>query len=770
MASLSYLRLLCLATLVIPTWLEVMPALAAASPVDEVNPFLGTAGHGHAYPGATVPFGMVQLSPDTRIGTWDGCSGYHYSDSTIMGFTHTHLSGTGAPDLGDVLLMPTVGPIHLDAGPADQPGQGYRSRFSHDREKASPGYYQVFLEDPKVLVELTATTRVGFHRYTFPDSHESHVIIDLTHGIGNRLREGELKVESSTVLSGHRQTRGWAHDRELWFVIEFSRPFKAADLEQNGQRLTQGMMDSLGKDVKGCVDFDTTSDKPLLVKVALSPTSLEEARKNLQAELPDWDFDGARESAAKQWNDALSVAQAESNDPAIVRTFYSNLYGSMLAPTIYNDADGTFRGQDHQNHPDPGFKKYTEISIWDIYRAESPLLTLIQPQRVNDFIATFMADYEQLHAHALPVWPLWANETWCMIGYHSMPIIVDAYFKGLFHGDIQAVYAAMRDTAMQDNRGLKEYKQYGYIPMELGRETVSSTLEYAYDDWCIGQLAARLGKTDDAALFQERSRNYLHVYDDSTKFMRPKSVDGSWRTPFVTNLCSTADYTEADAWQYKFAVQQDVPALIRLMGGDASFIGQLDSLFTADSMIINSVPDISGLIGQYSQGDEQCHHVAYLYNYAGAPWKTAERVRQVMKTLYSDQPDGLCGNGDCGEMNAWYVLSSMGLFPVNPATGVYVIGSPALDKVTLHLDPLVYHGKTFTVLAEHNSPKDIYVQSATLNGVPLARSWLTHDEITAGGQLQLVMGPTPNENWGTAPADRPPAGFPSGLLGKAAAH
>jgi predicted alpha-1,2-mannosidase len=731
----------------------------SAAPVDDVNPFVGTAEHGHLYPGATVPFGLVQLSPDTRIQGWDACSGYHYSDSFIMGFSHTHLAGTGIPDLGDVLLMPGVGDVKLVPSAPRAPDLTYGSHFSHDHEKASPGYYQVFLQDPKVLVELTATARVGFHRYTFPTSSQSHVVLDLTHGVNNTPQQLDLKVENNTTISGHRWVSGWAKDREVWFVLEFSRPFKSSVFELDGQKPTDGTTAFSGKDLKGCFDFDTVAGQPLLVKVALSPTGPDEARKNMEAELPGWDFDATRAAAEKEWNDALSVITADSSDPAVLRTFYSNLYGSMLAPTMFNDADKTYRGQDGKIYSSPDFQKYTEFSIWDIYRAESPLLTLTQPQRVNDFIATFMADDQQLGKHALPKWPLWGNETWCMIGYHSMPIIVDAYFKGLVHGDIQAIYAAMRDTAMRDEKGLNEYRQYGYIPMGEHNHSVSSTLEYAYDDWCIGRLAAALGKADDAALFQKRSENYANLYDPSTGFMRARAVDGTWRTPFVPNLCSP-DYTEADAWQYEFAVQQDVPGLVRLMGGDAPFIKRLDALFTADSTVLHSVPDISGLIGQYSQGDEQCHHVAYLYNYAGAPWKTQERVRQVMKTLYSDQPDGQCGNADCGEMCAWYVLSAMGFFPVNPATGVYVIGSPALDKVILNLDPTIYKGKTFTVIAQNNSPENIYIQSATLNGAPLTRSWITHQEIILGGELTLVMGPKPNKSWGSALSDRPPAGFP----------
>jgi predicted alpha-1,2-mannosidase len=747
-----------ISTFLLAAFLATSPAKAAPEAlVDEVNTTVGTAEHGHMYPGATVPFGLVQLSPDTRDTGWDASSGYHYSDSSIVGFSHTHLVGTGVGDLGDIRLMPMVGALELDS---DHPGGGYRSHFSHDQERASPGYYQVFLQDPKVLVELTATARVGFHRYTFPTSNQAHVLIDLAHGINNTVQEADIKMENRTTISGHRRVMGWAHDREVWFVLEFSRPFKASGFTQDGQKIAVGTSTISGKEIQGYFDFDTVAAEPLLVKVALSPTGPDEARKNLETELPGWDFDATRVAAEKEWNDALSVITVDSTDPAVRRTFYSNLYGSMLAPIMYSDTDRTYRGQDRKTHSSPDFQKYTEFSIWDIYRAESPLLTLIQPQRVNDFISTFLADYRQLNKHFLPIWPLWGYETECMIGYHSMPIIADAYFKGLLHGDIQAIYGAMKDTAMQDNRGLKDYKQYGYIPLGA-RESVSSTLEYAYDDWCIGQMAAALGKADDAALFQKRSENYVHLYDPSTGFMRARATDGTWRTPFVPNLCSP-DYTEADAWQYNFAVQQNVPGLDRLMGGDGAFIQRLDALFTADSKIINSVADISGLIGQYSQGDEQCHHVAYLYNYAGAPWKTQERVRQIMKTLYSDQPDGQCGNADCGEMCAWYVLSAMGFFPVNPATGVYVIGSPAVDQATLHLDPGSYKGKTFTVIAQNNSPENIYIQSATLNGLPLTRSWITHQEITNGGELRLLMGPKPNGNWGAAPADRPPAGFPKG--------
>ncbi|MGA3171505.1 MAG: GH92 family glycosyl hydrolase [Chthoniobacteraceae bacterium] len=724
------------------------------NPCAAVNPMVGTVPEGHTFPGATVPFGMVQVSPDTRTSGWEACSGYDYQDSTILGFSHTHLIGTGCGDLGDILLMPTVGAVDFTA---------YQSRFSHDQERAEPGYYKVFLQDPKVQVELTATPRVGIQRYTFPATSRAHVIIDLVHGISNRPLESSLQRESNTVISGHRKTHGWAADRDVWFVIEFSRPFKSLNLQCDGQLPGPGTTQVSGALVRGDVDFDAQAGQPLIVKVALSPTSLEEAHKNMAAEAPGWDFDGIRSVAAKAWKKALSVITVETPDPALRQTFYTNLYQSLQAPVLFSDADGTYRGQDHRNHEYAGFQKYTEFSLWDIYRAEAPLLTIIQPRRVPDMAASMLADYRELGAHSLPKWPLWGNETWCMIGYHAVPILVDAYFKGLIRrADVAPIYDAIRDTAMQDRDGLGEYKELGYIPMGHGNQSVSSTLEYAMDDGCIAKMAAALGHTEDAALFEKRSNNFRNVYDASTHFMRAKSADGQWRTPFNPLLCTFDDYTEADAWQYAFAVQQDVPALVQLMGGDKAFIRQMDQLFATNAPILHAVGDISGLIGQYSQGDEQCHHVAYLYNYAGAPWKTQEHVREIIRTMYTNRPDGQCGNVDCGEMNAWYVLSAMGFFPVNPVTGVYVIGSPAVNRAILHLDQDIYHGKTFTVAAKNNSPENIYIQSARLNGAPLNRSWITHSEITAGGELDLVMGPQPNKDWASSPSARPPAGFPPG--------
>ena len=740
----------------------VPPALAAApSPSASVNPFVGTAGHGHTYPGATVPFGLVQLSPDTRTEGWDGCSGYHYDDTTIQGFSHTHLTGTGAADLGDLLLMPTVGDVHLDVG---TPGDGYVSRFSHAREVAHPGYYRVFLDDPKVTAELTATARAGFHKYTFPATDSAHVVLDLVHGIGCSVYEAGLTVEGGDTISGYRKTHGWAGDRSVYFVAKFSRPFDAAGIEQDGVRLAPETREAKGVRLKAFVSYKTAAGEAVLVKVGISGTGLDGARKNLASEIPGWDFEGVHKQATAQWDKTLGAVEIETPDPHVRATFYSNLYLSSLAPTLFNDTDGTYRGMDRRNHPGGGFQNYTEMSLWDTFRAENPLLTLVQPGRVDDIVHTMTAHYGELGQHALPVWPLWGNETWCMIGYHSIPVITDAYFKGFRRYDAEAVYSAMRDTAMQNRSGLDDYKTLGYVASSPNRQATSWTLEYAYDDYCLGRMAEALGHKDDARLFYGRAENYRRVFDGTTGFMRGRKADGSWRTPFAANRLVNDEYTEADAWQYAFSVQQDVPGLIRLYGGDAGFLQKFDAMLTAASDFHPFLPDITGMIGQYAQGDEQCHHVAYLPSYAGAAWKTQALARQVMTTYYDDTPAGQCGNDDCGQMSAWYVFSALGFFPANPASGEYVLGSPIVSRAVLHLDPAFYPGAkggTFTVIARNNSPKNVYVQSALWNGKPLTRSWFTHADLARGGELRLTMGPTPNKAWGAALADRPPSGVPA---------
>lgn len=740
--------------------LLTMRVCALPQPVDEPLPLVGTDAHGHAYPGATVPFGMVQLSPDTRTNTWDGCSGYHYSDKAILGFSHTHLSGTGAPCLGDVLLMPTVGEVDLNPAP---PGHGYSSRFSHEQEKATPGYYRVFLEDPKVTAELTATARCGFHCYTFPASDAAHFVLDLVHGLGNQPIEATLSVEDDTTISGSRISRGWGGRRAIYFVMQFSRRFQSFGIEQDGRRLDGNAREAEGRNLKAFVSYKTSANEKILVKVGISGTGIEGARKNLEAELPGWDFEAIRTAAVRQWQQVFDAVQIETFDPHIRNTFYANLYLTCLAPVLFNDVDGSYRGMDRKNHTGARFQNYTTFSIWDIYRAEWPLLTLLQPGRVNDMIESMLAEYRESGLHTTPIWPLWGNETWCMIGYHSIAMIAEAYLDGFRGFDAEAAYQAMRDTAMQDRNGLKSYKELGYVASRVGDQATSRTIEYAFDDWCLARMAEALGHDQDAALFYQRAANYRHLFDRTTGFFRGRKANGTWRVPFVANALVNDEYTEADAWQYAFGVQQDVPGMIELYGGEGGFLKKLDALFAADSTILTGIPDITGLIGQYSQGDEQCHHVAYLYDYAGEPYKTQQRVRQVMATLYQDTPAGECGNVDCGQMAAWYVLSALGFYPVNPASDVFALGSPVVTHAVIHLDPERFQGRTFTVEAEHNSAENIYIQSASLDGRPLLKPWITWQQLTAGGTLRLVMGHKPNLEWGRAPENRPPATMPAGF-------
>jgi predicted alpha-1,2-mannosidase len=741
-------------------FLMVMPGLLAISlyalpdPVMEALPLVGTADHGHAYPGATVPFGMVQLSPDTPLQGWDGCSGYHYSDSVIFGFSHTHLSGTGGSCLGDMLLMPTVGKIHLEAG---SPGNGYASRFSHKQEQATPGYYSVYLQNPKVTAELTATERCGFHKYTFPESDEAHIILDLVHNIGNGSVEASLKVENSDTISGYRISDGWGGRRAIYFVMQFSKPFDSFGIERNSQQLAVDAHETHGRNIKAYVNYKTAAGDVVLVKLGISGTGIEGARKNLAAEIPGWDFDAVRSVAVKQWQNVFAAVQIQTFDSHIRTTFYANLYLTCLAPVLFNDIDGNYRGYDHQNHAGTNFQNYTTFSIWDIYRAEWPLLTLLQPNRINSMVQSMLAEYRELGQHTTPIWPLWGNETWCMIGYHSADMITAAYLDGFRGFDAEAAYQAMRDTAMQDRNGLKTYKELGYVASRPREEATSKTLEYAFDDWCIARMAQALGHKQDIQLFDRRSANYRNLFDTTTQFFRGRKANGAWRMPFVDNALVGDEYTEADAWQYAFDVQQNVPDLIALYGGDHGFIQKMDTMFTTNSYINTGIPDISGRIGQYSQGDEQSHHVAYLYDYAGAPYKTQYWVRRAMSTMYNDTPAGQCGNVDCGQMAAWYVFSALGFYPVNPDSGVFAIGSPVVSRAVIHLDRDKYHGRTFTVVAENNSADNIYIQSATLDGKPLLKPWLTCEQITSGGTLGLVMGPKPNPDWGSAQEDSPPA-------------
>ncbi|HEU5125065.1 MAG TPA: GH92 family glycosyl hydrolase [Verrucomicrobiae bacterium] len=725
---------------------------SAKSPVDSVNPMIGTDEHGHVYPGATVPFGMVQLSPDTRDNTWDGCSGYHYSDDSILGFSHNHLTGTGCADLGNVLLIPTVGPVRLT--PGDKPGEGYRARFSHDQETARPGYYEVFLTDYKVKVELTATARAGFHRYTFPETSEGHVIVDLQHGIGNNVTDSQLTIENDHAASGYRRSDGWGGDKIYYFVMEFSRPFDSASVAQ-GDKDVAGKK-TKGKETKGHFDFKTRAGEKILVRVGLSTVSVEGARKNLQAEIPNWNFDKIVAAAKRQWNQALDAFEIETDDENLKQTFYTAVYHTQLAPTLLSDVDGQYRGPDRQVHQAKGYNYYSELSLWDTFRAEHPLLTLVQPGRVNDFVNTMLDHYTYFEEHTLPVWTESGKENWCMIGNHAIPVITDAYLKGFRKWDAEKALKAMIDSTDKDRADLEDYRDRGYIPTHHDAQSVSKVLEYAYDDACIARLADALGKKDVAKKYAQRSQSWTNVFDPETGFMRGRKSDGSWVIPFDPKKIDSNNYTEANAWQYNFFVPQNVQGLIEKLGGDDKFVARLDEMFDTKEKIPNQLSDVTGLIGMYAHGNEPCHHVAYLYNYAGQPWKTQARTRDIATSLYHNQPGGLCGNDDCGQTSAWFVFTALGFYPVDPAGGTYVLGSPLVDKLTVHLDRNFAKGKSFTVITKNNSKENPYIQSATLNGKPFTKSWISQDEITAGGKLVLTMGPQPNHSFGSAPADRPP--------------
>lgn len=734
------------------------PSVKAESPVDDALPMVGTDAHGHTFPGATLPFGFVQVSPDTRTRGWDACGGYYYPDNTIEGFSHTHISGTGCTDMGDVLVLPMVGPLNTPGSYRPLNTDRFKSVFSHQEELAQPGYYRVKLETYNILAELTATAHCGMHRYTFPASRQSHILVDLVHGIGNEPTAAELTVVNKHLVTGFKCANGWATGRLVYFAIETSRPFKDFGLEVDGKALPAGETDAKGKNVRGHLDFKTSKGEQIILRVGLSPTSVEEAEKNLEAEMPDNDFDGVREAARKTWNDNLSRIHIEASNPDIRQTFYSCLYHTMIAPQLCNNADGSYRGTDRQIHP-ADFQDYSTFSMWDIYRAEAPLLMLTEPDRINDFIQSMLVFYQESPDHALPVWPLANFETDCMIGYHSVPIIRDAYLMGFRGFDPELALKAMVDTATSGRRRQDEYQKYGYIPWVQGKGAATSeTIELSYDDWCIAQMAKDLGNTGDADLFSKRAEYYKNVWDPTTRFFRSKQADGTYHEPFDPRQMVQGDdvasgyYTEANAWEYAFAAVQDVPGMIELYGGDKPFIARLDELFDSDSYMPDWRVDATGLIGQYAHGNEPDEATPYLYALAGAPYKTQWIVREIELTQYDNTQEGIDGNDDCGQISSWYVWSALGLYPVNPASGVYVIGSPLVQKAVINLDPKYYPGArdgAFTIIARNCSKQFCYVQSAKLNGQPLNHPWITKDDLVRGGTLELDMGILPNKNWGT---------------------
>lgn len=690
-----------------------------------VNPFIGTGGHGHVFLGANVPFGNIQAGPTQKKQGWDWCSGYHYSDSTVIGFGQMHLSGTGIGDLGDVSLLPMINPSQREV------------KFSHKAEYVRPGYYSVMLASG-IRVELTATQRVAFHRYSFPaDATKGYIALNLAQGIGwDKMTSCKFKQESDKTITGFRMSEGWAKDQRVYFVAEFSEPVK---LEKN-ERDTIGIFSV------------ASTNQPLLVKVGISAVSVENARENLQQELPGWNFASVVAKANADWNRELSKIAIKTQDERAKRIFYTALYHTMIAPSVFSDVNGEYRGADGKTHKGD-FTDYTTFSLWDTYRAAFPLMTLIQPEMQRDLAETMLHIFKQ--QGKLPVWHLMGNETDCMVGNPGIPVLVDIALKG-FNVDKKAVFEAVKASAMRDERGMGLLKKYGYIPCDLDpeKETVAKGLEYALADACIAKLAKQLGKTEDYKYFYKRSQSYRDFYfDKQTKFMRGVTSDHKFREPFdpFSTVHRQDDYTEGNAWQYVWLVPHDVHGLVAAFGGEKPFVSKLDSLFIVNGdMGAEASPDITGLIGQYAHGNEPSHHILYMYNYVGQPWKGADKIRYVLANLYHDDFDGLSGNEDVGQMSAWYILSSVGFYQVDPAGGRYVFGSPLFDEATLN----VGNGKTFRVVAHNNSSENKYIQSAKLNGKPYTRSYIDFKDIVRGGTLEFVMGNKPSQ-FGVKPSDRP---------------
>lgn len=723
-----------------------------------VNPFIGTAGTGHTFPGACLPFGLVQLSPDNEKRGWDFCSGYHSSDSIIIGFSHTHLSGTGCGDLQDVLVMPTT-----KALVSDTTNQGfnfiynYKSRFSHASEQASPGYYSVLLDDSKIKAELTSTLRAGMHRYTFPKDAEPKIVIDLSSKGGwNKNLGSSLSVLNDSTVVGSLTTSGWAAKRTVYFTAIFSKRFKTYYTSTCG-KLNSQIAESKGISAKFIACFDKNQNAPILLKVGISSVSIEGATKNLRAEMPSFDFDGVRSSANVIWQKELAKFKVKSNDNDRKKVFYTSLYHAFIHPSILSDVDGKYTGADRQIHSTTGTNRYHIFSLWDTFRALHPLVTLTDPKRANDFTKSLLAHYQEFGM--LPNWELWGNDTYCMIGYHSFPVIVDAYLKGLVDKkDVESLYIAMKKNAMFNNKnlqhkGLEMYIQYGFMPYDVQKatcakngwsnmnESASRTLEWAFDDACLARMAEALGKTEDFHYFQKRSEAYKFLADTTTHCMRPRNSDGTWLTPFKPEFAQMeSGFTEVNALQYSWFVPQNIPFLINFMGGKEKFVKRLDYLFESKVNKENiHGPDATGFIGQYIQGNEPSHHVPYLYNYAGASWKSQKYITIIRDSLYTSRRDGLCGNDDCGQMSAWYIFSALGFYPVNPVDGTYTIGTPLFPKIEMKLG-----NKTFTVIAKNISKTNIYIQSAKLNGKVLKSPFILHKDVMTGGVLEFEMGEKPN--------------------------
>lgn len=698
-----------------------------------VNTFVGTDGPGNTYPGSVVPFGMVQLSPDNGVPGWDRIAGYFWPDSTIAGFSHTHLSGTGAGDMYDLLLFPTNSRFTESLWSENEDYRPY-SKFSHDFEEASPGYYQVLLQSSGIEAELTTTDRVGMHRYTFPEDEESKIILDLGYALNwDTPTETYIKVENNTTISGFRKSQGWAPVQHVFFVAEFSKPFQTTSLFTENSLIDSD--EAKSKKVKFEGGFASTDNEEVLVKVALSTVSVENAKNNLEIELNHWDFDKVRSQANAAWEERLSTIVIEGTDYQ-KEVFYTNLYHLFLTPSLLSDQSGFYKGANHEIEKATGYNRYDTFSLWDTYRAAHPLYTIISPNEVVDMVKSMLAHYDE--TGLLPVWSMVGNETNMMIGYHAVPVIVDAYFKGI-PMDVDKAYEACKQSGMNDTEEMNIYRELGYIPAVEGEEwSLSKSLEYSYDDWCIAQFAKDLGKEDDYQLFAQRAKNWEKLYDSKTNFFRARDPSGEFIEPFVAKEY-TAPYCESNAWQYLFSAQHDIEAFRDTMGVDR-FTQLLDSMFTYYPTEDDNLPIFStGMIGQYAHGNEPSHHVPFLYNFTNEPHKGQKYLREILETQYSNKPDGYCGNEDCGQMSAWYIFATMGFYPVNPANGVYYIGSPSLNEAVINLS----NNKTFTITANNNSEENVYIQSVKLNGELLSERYITHQQIMDGGTLEFFMGNKP---------------------------
>lgn len=744
----------------------LLPSLSLAQNklVKYVKPIIGTEKMGHTFPGATVPFGAVQLSPDTDTipyevgGKYNGdvykyCAGYRYEDKTIVGFSHTHFSGTGHSDLGDFLVMPTQGPLQMNPGTATNSKSGFRSAFSHANEVAEAGYYKVKLDDENILAELTATKRVGMHQYTFSKSDEAHIILDLMSGVYNY--EGKnvwtyVRVVNDTLVTGYRQTNGWARTRTVYFAMSFSKPFKSYgqknyDATQPYKGFwrkfdqTKNFPEIAGKNLRMYFDFNAEANEKIKVKFALSPVGQDNALENMRAEIQGWDFDRVKQSAQADWEKELKKIEIDAAEDEKIN-FYTAMYHAFISPTIYTDVNGEYKGLDQGVHKADGFVNYTTFSLWDTYRALHPFFNIIQPSRNNDMVKSMLAHYNQSALKMLPIWSHYANDNWCMSGYHSVSVIADAIIKGVYKGDVgEALDACVATANQRSYEGIGEYIDRGYIPAERSGVSVSNTLEYAYDDWCIAQIAKKLGRQDVYDTFIKRSGNWANNFDRSTRFMRPKMANGSFKSDFDALSTHGQGFIEGNTWNYSFFVPHNPAALIDKMGGAKKVGLRLDSLFTMHlpDEFFAETEDITreGIIGGYVHGNEPAHHVAYLYNWIGQPWKTQERVRMILKMQYKPTPDGLGGNDDCGQMSAWYMFSSLGFYPVSPGSEEYALGSPSVKNAVLNLE----NGKKFTIEVVNQSDKNVYVKQVLLNGKVVSGHSIKHSDIVAGGTLRFLM-------------------------------